>query len=249
MQPKEKLPVPFADVRPGVAPLQHEERHSEHQHRELQDQAERQRQPLAPFKACAAFEPSPDGRCFVAQPLHEAVDPEQQQIDECKDRAGDDQLLAEKPRQRQVPGERTHDDGGDDDPHHRSDHPEHARGRRCVGAAFAGRAQQGDQDCRQQQARRQGDGDGQPERRLNEPGDAIEQARQAVEKCQQKDETADTGGARVRHGDEPPLRCARGKRRGDERADDEDDHDRLGDQIEQPIQPLGQGLGAGNHGV
>ena len=101
----------------------------------------------------------------------------------------------------------------------------------------------------QQQARRQGDRDGQRERRLNEAGNAIKQACQAIDKGEQQDETADAGGARIRYVDQPPLRRARRKCRSDERPDGEDDDDRLRDQIEQPIHALGQCLCAGNHDV
>jgi hypothetical protein len=61
----------------------------------------------------------------------------------------------------------------------------------------ARRAQKRDDDRGQEQARRQGDRDGQRKWRLDEAGDAIKQACQAVDECKQQDETADAGGACV----------------------------------------------------
>ena len=101
---EEQLPVPIVDVGPRVTPLQQDEGHRKHQHRELEEQADRQHELLAPplLQADPFLEPAAVGSVVVAQALREAIHPQQQQIDKRQDGAGDDQLLRQEAGERQI---------------------------------------------------------------------------------------------------------------------------------------------------
>jgi hypothetical protein len=64
-----KKPIPFANIRPGLAPLQHDERHSKDQHGEFQRHTDRQGQMLAPCRLQSGRLPQPgtDNGTIVAQ--------------------------------------------------------------------------------------------------------------------------------------------------------------------------------------
>jgi len=90
--PKNSWPVPFANIGPRVAPLQHDKRYRKNQHHEFQEQAYGKRELIATraFQSGGLLEPATQGSVVVAQPLYKAVDPEQQQIYQAEDRSRDD---------------------------------------------------------------------------------------------------------------------------------------------------------------
>ena len=201
-------------------------------------------------KPRASSEPSPDRRCLRRQPLHEAVDPKQQQIDQREDRTVLQSIAAPE-------SEPTADSRSARTRRSPRRWPRRPRGSRGTSAPTAPvprrrarRAQKSDNEPGQKQARRQSNGDGQCKRRLNEAGNAIEQDSSGYrQSASSSDETADARGARVRTA--MSRHCgARGRKcRSDKRPDGEDDDDRLGCQIEQPVERSGNGCAPADHDI
>ena len=249
-QAEKQLPIPFANVRSAIAPLQHDQRHREHQHGEFQEQADRQGELFAarPLQCGAALKPSADNGAVVAEALRETVDPQEQKIDQRENRSGDDQLLRQKARQRQIAGDRGHDNRADNGPHDRADQFEQPR-RRGGARRAQRRAQKRNHEAGHEQTGGKRDRDGQRKWRLDETGGNIKKRGQAIDDGEQRDEIAQPRRRRVGGRNEPPVRRTRRKYRAGQRPDREDNHERLRREIEQPVDTLRQALGAGNHAV
>src|SRR5947207_10173566 len=113
MKAEQQLPVPLIDIGRAVSPLQEDQRDGQQQDGGLEQQADREREAgaAALLETNALFEPAPDRRTVIGKALREPVNPKQQQIDQRQDRSGDDQLLRQETREREVASERTHHDG------------------------------------------------------------------------------------------------------------------------------------------
>ena len=119
---------------------------------EFQRQADRQCQLFAPLQPSASLEPLPHHTAVVTQRLREAIDPKQQQIHECEDRSCYDQLLRQKASQRQIAGQRAHDDRHNDGPDGHAERAEQTRRRNGTGSPRARRAQKRNNEAGRKQA-------------------------------------------------------------------------------------------------